>query len=264
MSPKANGSQTHEQENWKDRPGDNQSFASMANEHRIALERTTAFIDEHYQPIGTIASGTIIRGTAHPSSDLDMVVAHLPGWRQRHQRWENGVPIEIFVNPIAEIERTMQRDVESGRPVMIHMIATGIIVHDTNDTMRRLQHDARQRLRGGPLVPDEALTAMRYAIATECEDALDILQEDADRAGAMATSSLLQAIRLRFLQEGRWLPREKQLLGALDDLDRDLGLACREALRPIPAERVRLSQPIIEGIAGSSRFFAWESSRQET
>lgn len=157
----------------------------------------------------------------------------------------------------------MQRDAESGRPVMIHMIATGIIVRDTNDTMRYLQHDARQRLRGGPLVSDEALTAMRYSIATEFEDTLDILHEDTDRAGAMATSSLLQAIRLRFLQEGRWLPREKQLLGALDDFDRDLGLACREAIRAMPAERVRLSQPIIEGLAGSSHFFAWESSRQE-
>lgn len=78
MSPKANGSQTHEQENWEDRPGDCRSLASIMKKHRIALERTIAFIDEHYQPIGTIASGTIILGTAHPSSDLDMVVPTFP------------------------------------------------------------------------------------------------------------------------------------------------------------------------------------------
>ncbi|MGI8483566.1 MAG: nucleotidyltransferase domain-containing protein, partial [Thermomicrobiales bacterium] len=106
-------------------PGGNPAFASLAEKYQIALNQTIAFIEERYQPIGTIASGTIVRGTAHPSSDLDMVVAHLPKWRQRHQRFENGVPVEIFVNPVAELERTMRQDVESGRPVMIDMIATG-------------------------------------------------------------------------------------------------------------------------------------------
>ncbi|MGI8484127.1 MAG: hypothetical protein ACR2OU_07680, partial [Thermomicrobiales bacterium] len=73
----------------------------------------------------------------------------------------------------------------------------------------------------------------------------------------------LQAVRFQFLKEGRWLPREKQLLSAFDDRDRELGLACREALRAASADRVRLSQPIIERLTGSNRFFAWESSRQE-
>ncbi len=244
-------------------PGGNPAFASLAEKHRIALNQAIEFIEERYQPIGTIATGSIIRGTTHPSSDLDMVVAHLPEWRQRHQRWENGVPVEIFANPIAELERTMRQDVESGRPVMIDMIATGIIVHDTDDVMRHLQQDARQYMSEGPHVSDEAITAMRYSIATESEDAMDILDEDPDRAAAMATTSLLQAVRFQFLKAGQWLPREKQLLSAFDDLDRNLSLACREALRAVPADRVRLSQPIIERLTGSNRFFAWESPRQE-
>ncbi len=236
----------------------------LSEEQHIALDGAISFIDARYQPIGVIASGSIIRGKSHPLSDLDMVVAHRPAWRQRHQRWENGIVVEIFVNPVAQIERTYREEVESGRPVMLHMIATGIIVVDTAGTMRTLQDEATQMLAAGPRVPAETLTAMCYSIATEFEDAVDILEEDEERAGAMATTCLVQAVRARFLQEGRWLPREKELLTALDALDPELGASCRGALRAETRARLGIVKPIVERIAGSSCFFAWEGAPQVT
>ncbi len=44
-----------------------------------------------YDPLGIVASGTIVRGSPGPSSDLDLYVIHAAPWRQRVQRRFNGV-----------------------------------------------------------------------------------------------------------------------------------------------------------------------------
>lgn len=239
------------------------ALSALSDRHRLALIRALEFVSARYEPIGIIASGTIVRGRSHQHSDFDLVVAHTDTWRQRHQRWENGIPIEIFVNPVAELRRAMASDVRSGRPVMIDMLATGVIVVDHEACMRELQHEARRLLAAGPAVEEEEITRRRYTIVTEYEDAVNIRDEDPERAGAMATSSLLAALRLCFLQRGLWLPREKELLQALARLDPALERASRHALRAENAERIDLVEPLIIQVVGSSRFFAWESEREE-
>ncbi len=235
----------------------------LAEPYAAALDDAVAYIQDRYQPVGIIVSGTIIRGTPHRSSDLDFMVIHEPAWRQRVQRFFNGVPAEMFVNPEFQIRRVIAAEPAGGRPVMAHLIASGTIVHDTGDVMASLQELAHEILHDGPRVSEEDLTQMRYRIATTFEDAHDIRNIDPDRAQTIVTEALIEAVRLYFLQQGRWLPRYKALVSDLDDLDPELGHAVRSALRcPDLGERLNLATPLIQRIAGSSGCFEWESEPQ--
>ncbi len=188
---------------------------------------------------------------------------HEPAWRQRTQRFFNGVPAEMFVNPTFQIRRQMTSDARAGRPVMAHMLATGVIIDDPTGSMATLQREARDNLAAGPTVPAEALTQLRYRIATAFEDAVDIRDGDPDRARAIVTEALTEAVKLHFLRQGRWLPHFKTMLSELDDLDPDLGADVRAALRAFGLdERIGLATPIIQRIVDAVGFFEWDSEPQ--
>ncbi len=232
--------------------------------YATALDDAVAYIHERYRPLGIIVSGTIIRGTPHASSDFDLMVIHDQTWRQRTQRFFNGVPAEMFVNPGFQMRRVIAAEPSNGRPVMSHLIGTGEIVHDTDGVMVSLQVLARKVLDAGPAVPDEDLLQMRYRIATAFEDALDIRDIDPERAHLVVTEALTDAVKLHFLQQGRWLPRYKELLSDLDELDPDFGGVVRTALGcPDLDERLELAGPIIQRIVGATGFFEWESVPQD-
>jgi len=237
---------------------------SLGEPYAAALDGAVAYIHERYQPIGIIAGGTIIRGTPDAGSDFDFVVIHQQTWRQRTQRFFNGVPAEMFVNPEFQMRRVIAAEPAGGRPVMSHLIGTGEILHDSGGIMASLKALAGEILDAGPAVPPEDLTQMRYRIATAFEDAHDIRDVDPDRAHSIVTEALTEAVRLHFLQEGRWLPRYKVLLADLDDLDPDLGHATRSALGcPDLDERLDLATPIIQRIVDATGFFEWESVPQD-
>jgi hypothetical protein len=232
--------------------------------YATALREAVAYIHDRYQPVGIVVSGTIVRGNHGPSSDLDVVVIHEATWRQRVQRFFNGVPIEMFVNPEFQIRRVILGEPANGRPVMSHMIGTGEIIHDPAGVMFDLQALARQTLSAGPNFSPESLLAKRYAIATALEDAADIRAVDIDRAQAMLTDTLIEAAKYVFLANRRWLPRSKTLLADLDTLDPELGSDMRRALGPAGIdERIELTESLAQRIIGATGFFEWESEPQE-
>lgn len=229
-----------------------------------ALEAALRYIRERYTPRGILVTGTIVRGAPHPSSDLDIVVVHRHPWRQRTQRVFASVPAEIFVNPPFELERELRRNADAGRPVMIHMLATGVILDDPDRALAGLQRIARELLAAGPTCSGEYLTILAYGIVTGFEDAVDIAHTDPDRASALVTEALVSAVRLLFLRQGRWRPREKVLFQELDALDPELGARVRRALRTTSiAEQIEVATPIIERTAGGTGFFEWETAPQQ-
>ena len=163
-----------------------------------------------------------------------------------------------------EMRRVIAAEPAGGRPVMSHLIGTGEIVHEIGGVMASLKALAGEILDAGPAVSLEDLTQMRYRIATAFEDAHDIRDVDPDCAQTIVTEALTEAVKLHFLQEGRWLPRYKVLLADLDDLDPDLGHATRSALGcPDLDERLDLATPIIQRIVDATGFFEWESVPQD-
>lgn len=237
---------------------------SLTEPYATALRESIDDIRQRYEPTGILVSGSIIRGAPHATSDLDIVVTHPHYWRQRTQRFFNTVPAEMFVNPPFALEQAMEREVTSGRPVMAHMLATGAIIHDTGDVVATLQNTARDILTGGPNRTPEQLVQHRYAIATGFEDAVDIAAIDPEMASTLVTEAVLSSIRLLFLSAGRWLPRQKVILGEFEKMSPGWGHVARASLAPLPVTtQIETATPLIRHAAGTTGFFAWESSPQD-
>lgn len=235
----------------------------LAQPYATALEQAVAFIGREFQPTGIIAGGTVLRGAPDPASDLDFAVLHEVPWRQRVQRRFNGVPAEIFVNSPRRLARTFAEEVASGRPVMLHMIATGRIVLDPTGTMSSIQETARKTLAEGPASSEESLTIARYAIATAFEDAEDICHRDPERAAAGLIVTMLDAARLRFRMANMWIPREKLLLSGLDAADPDLSRLIREVISGTTIDaRFNTARQVVRTVTGRTGFFPWESRPQ--
>jgi hypothetical protein len=233
----------------------------LAKPYADALQAALEYIHTRYAPTGILLSGSIIRGNPHPASDLDFVVVHPQSWRQRTQRWFGNVPGEMFVNPPFELERAMHRDATSGRPIMPHMLATGVILHDPDDVVHELQQLAEELLAKGPACSAESLNLQRYAIATWFEDAGDIAQVDPDLASTFITGALLSSVRLMFLDNGRWIPRHKLLLSEFERRYPDWGTLVRDSLRCTSVvEQLEMAAPFIQHVAGMTGFFEWESA----
>jgi hypothetical protein len=235
----------------------------LTEPYTSALRAALEYIHTRYAPTGILVSGTIIRGNPHPASDLDFVVVHPHHWRQRTQRWFGDAPGEMFVNPPFELERAMHRDAASGRPIMPHMLATGVILHDPTNTVNGLQQLAEELLDKGLSCSSESLSLQRYAIATWFEDAVDIALIAPDLASAFITEALLSSVRLMFLDDGQWIPRQKLLLSEFERRYPDWGTLVRTSLRCASvAEQLDLAAPFIEHVASVTGFFEWESEPQ--
>jgi hypothetical protein len=231
--------------------------------YATALREAVDDLHQRYAPVGILVSGTIIRGTPHAHSDLDIVAIHEVEWRQRTQRFFNGVPCETFVNPAYRIRDGLVDEAARGRPVLAHMVSTGVIIEDPTGIMAELQAEARANFEAGPQVSGTTLLLQRYEIATAFEDAVDLGPFDQDRANAMLIEATIGAVKWHFLNQGRWLPRPKALLADLEALDPKLGEQVRLAVRATSFdERLAIATPIMEQMVGTTGFFEWDSEPQ--
>jgi hypothetical protein len=236
----------------------------LSERHAIALDQAVEFLTARFAPTAIVASGSVVRGTGHDTSDLDIVAIHEATWRQRVQRAFNGVACEMFVNPAFHIPRQMEKDARAGRPVMAHMLATGIIVHDPDGIAAALQREAIANLDAGPHVEADALDFRRYGVATQFEDAGDLVDADPDRSRALLIEALVAAVKWWSLANGRWLPRDKEVFDDLDRRDPGLGAAVRAVIRePVVARQVQLANAPIRALIGVTGFYEWESTPEE-
>ena len=177
-----------------------------------ALREATQFVLGEVDPIGIIATGTIIRGEAHANSDLDVYVIHSAAYRRRVQRFFTGVPAEIFINSAPAVRGYFADEHRDGRPLTAHMLATGFVVYSSAAIVDELRREAEEWLvRPSPMSDDQA-TRERYGIASRLEDGFDVLASD----GPAATMLLSQAVTsmLEFFCRSRAgrVPRSKELL----------------------------------------------------
>src|SRR4051812_32619514 len=97
-------------------------WPSLADPYASALRSSVGFVLEEFDPIGIIATGTVIRGEAHPASDIDLYVLHRAAYRRRVQRFFDGVPTEVFVNPPHTVRSYFADEHRSGRRLTAHML----------------------------------------------------------------------------------------------------------------------------------------------
>jgi predicted nucleotidyltransferase len=238
-------------------------WPALEERYSAALREATRYIVERWQPVGIIASGTIIRGNPSPSSDLDLFVLHHVPERQRVQRFFGGVPAEIFVNPPERVERYFESGKLDGRPKIAHMLATGFVVYDGDPVVEQLRAGAVQVLGSKPEPSPERSVRQRYTVATWLEDAEDIAEADADLCVALLYKAVEGAVEYRFWDARQWQPRAKETLAALERLDAGLAARVRAFYRTAdPTDRLRLAREIVRQTVGATGFFEWESSAE--
>jgi hypothetical protein len=230
-------------------------------QYQEALSQALAFIDSRTSPVGVVVGGSIVRGQGDAHSDLDIYVLHEAQWRQRVQRRFGGVPCEIFINGAGHVAGYFDDENRAGRPVTAHLLSTGKIVRGADDPrLQALLAQAREWLARPPSVDARALKQQRYMIACVFEDAVDTAQRDPATAALFLGHAVPEALFHAFLKRGQHVPRIKEALARLPEIDPALAAAAHAFYADAPwSARFDAALRIADLALGARGFFEWES-----
>jgi hypothetical protein len=224
------------------------------------LREAVAFVFAETVPLGIIATGTIIRGHPHVSSDFDIFVLHDATFRRRIQRYFNGVPTEILINPPHQVRSYFMEEHREGRLITIHMLATGVVVYDADPVVEALLAESRDWLARPITVSPEQLVRERYTAASRLEDGADVSATDGPTATMFLTQAVIGMLEFSLRARGEPLPRSKELLATIAAGDPDLArLAASFFSAVTPVERLAAAQTIGDRTIGTRGFFEWDS-----
>ena len=240
------------------------TFPNLPDKYDRALRQAVLFILEGFKPVGIIAAGPIIRGMPDAASDLDVWVIHLEPLRQRIQKFFNEVPAEIFVNPPWVIQKYFVQELGEGRPISAHMMATGTVVLATDPVVEQLRQTAISLIGSSPISTPQKLTAARYAAAAKLEDAMDVVARSPAAAHMLVSEAVRQMLQFVFLKAGRFIPRDKDILDALTDMDSDLAGKVQLFFESSDlTRRMQLGTELADRILQVRGFFEWNSEPEE-
>jgi hypothetical protein len=226
-----------------------------------AIAELEAFVRATWTPVGIVVSGSIVRGEAGPTSDLDVCIVHDEPWRVREQRWFAGVPAELFVNPAAQIRQVFASEHAEGHPSMAHMFATGEVLGPPHPVVEDLVREASAWL-ARPLVFTQAqLAAQRYGAVDRIDDARDVIAGDVAAAHVLLGTAVSAIINYAFLARGRFQPRRKRAVAALAELDPVAGALVQRWATQSGPEELATVEALARRVLGVDGFFAWSSDR---
>ena len=239
-------------------------LSRISEHHQQALAEAFAYIEKRYEPWAVVAAGTIVLGNADERSDLDLYVLHDAPYRQRVQRWFQGVPAEIFVNPESAVLGYIERGALDGRPCTAHMLATGVVLLVTDDTrLEALRRRAQESLDTPPKWSDAQLVSARYGPATLVEDALDKREVDAETAIRLLGEAMDATLSYWFKSHGRYVPRPKDRLAEIEANDPQFGRLFRRFWGDYSlSERWDAALELADRILETRGFFDWESAQE--
>jgi hypothetical protein len=234
----------------------------LPTRYEQALRECVAFLLGRFDVTAILACGTIVRGIPDASSDLDMYVLHNGDFMQRIQRFFNGVPTEMFVNPPAQVLRHMEREQGERRPVAAHMIVHGFPVLDMDDRLDALKARAMEYLKQEPDVPEHRLTMERYNAASLFEDAQDVCQKDPETAAMILAEAVGHMLAHSFSRAKVFHPRKKSLLDVLATIDAETARLAREFYATADlVTRFELAGLIADRTIETHGFFEWEGAQ---
>jgi len=230
-----------------------------------AIAELEVYVQATWNPIGLVVSGSIVRGEAGPTSDLDVFVVHDEPWRLREQRWFAGVPAELFVNPPTRIRHYFASEHAEGRPSTAHMFATGEVLGvppgSPHPVLADLVREARDWLARPVALTPAQLVARRYAAVDVLDDARDVIHDDPAAAHLLLASAVSSIVAYAFLGRGKFQPRRKRAVAALVELDPAAGDLVRRWAAQSGRDALTTVEELARHVLGVDTFFAWASDR---
>lgn len=238
----------------------NKNLEHLTDLQRSALDECVAFLQSQYEVLAIVACGTIVRGTGDPRSDFDMQVVHREPYRHYFRRFFRGVPFEVFVNPPTSIESNLVNERPSRRPLTAHMLATGVVLFDTDGIGKGLIEKATEVLQNPPLPDANQVGFIKYIAASLLEDALDLSERDPQSAALVLGDVVWELVRARLLSEEGWFPRQKDALNRLREIDPESAALAEKASSSAPfIEKLEAGRLLCLRVTGYEGFFEWAS-----
>lgn len=227
-------------------------------------ETAAAILRERYDGADSLLlAGSVIRGEATATSDLDLVVLYPVLERSfRESFHHSGWPVEVFAHDRETIEYFfIEKDLASGVGAMLWMVHDGIAVPGPTELNERVKARAEALLEAGPKPWSAADTDYwRYTITGLLDDLAEPRNADECRAIVMSLHHLLGNFALR--TRGRWGASGKTIPRRLYDADQALALkfdaAFAAAFRGDVAGLVAVSDDVLAPAGG--RLFEGYSS----
>lgn len=193
------------------------------------IEAARQFINNYFPFCqGALLAGSVIRGNATKTSDLDIIVfdSYLAS-PYRESLIFSGWPVEVFVHNLTSYKKLFISDFECARPTHPQMIAEGVILVD-HGVITPIKIEAKQFLFNGPEPwSEEKIYNKRYFIT----DALEDLIGSSDRGEQICIAGTLADWIHEFVlrTNNQWLGDSKWIIRALKKYDEHFAAVFTEA-----------------------------------
>jgi len=147
--------------------------------------------------------GSVVRGNASPTSDLDITVL-LDGRPapMRKSLEYGGWPVELFVHTEKSLAYFADKDQQRRQPTMMRLVGESVVLLDADGSGARLQQACRAEVAAGPTPLTTAeLDLLRYTITNLLDDLTDAV---GDERTAIASVLWQDAARLLLTGARHW------------------------------------------------------------
>ena len=182
-------------------------------------------------------AGSVMRGEATPTSDLDVVVVYerLPN-AYREAFVYAGWPVEAFVHDAETLERFFEDDRRRGLPALMSMVAEGFEVPEATEFSAALKRRAEELLAAGPPPWDaEELTLRRFRLTDWADDMR--FPRSPEELAATGAYLYQDAADFYFRSRGLWSAHSKTIPRRLRRDDPDFAERFLRAFDALFAER---------------------------
>jgi hypothetical protein len=236
-------------------------YPDVAEPFLSALKAAVRYILGEWDVSGIIAAGSIIRGTAHATSDWDIYVVHNNPQRQMLQRYFAGVPTQIFLNPPAGIRQYFVSEAAEGVCITAHMFVTGFVVLERDPFIEAAREEARRVMAAGPQINDEQMAMYCYHIADQFENAMDVIETDPASGVMLLGHAIPRMLQFYFMRQHIFIPRDKDLLQRVRDQNPELGRLVEAFYQTSsPAEKFDLAGEIADATIQARGFFECQTA----
>jgi predicted nucleotidyltransferase len=184
-----------------------------------AIDAAQLFITKHFPNCdGALLAGSVIRGEATDTSDLDIVVFdnnRMTSYRESFIAF--GWAIEVFVHNLTSYKQYFDEDYKRAIPSMPRMVSEGIILKD-NGIIDAIKEEANQLLEMGPEKwSQQTIKTKQYFITDALDDLIGCSNKAEELFIANALAELVSEFVLRTNRQ--WIGHSKWVVRALMQYD---------------------------------------------